>query len=139
MNSEEDQTVAQSINWGTSWDWRESHCAIWLTNTILSPSSRRGNGLHKAVDLVCDDYAIINAPFSGNLAGPVSRRDPEGNRYDGVKLLSDGEEEMMKRGAQDWERVLPWESIGYDNDDLLKWPCRPKKKKTGLMLNDNKL
>ncbi|KAG7215915.1 hypothetical protein INR49_002551 [Caranx melampygus] len=42
-----------------------------------------GNSLHKAVDLVCDDYGIINAPFSGNLAGPVSRRDPEGNQYDG--------------------------------------------------------
>lgn len=47
------------------------------------------------MDLVCDDYGIINAPFSGNLAGPVSWRDAEGNQYDGVKLLSDGEEEEM--------------------------------------------
>uniref|UniRef100_A0A3B5AG95 Si:ch1073-204b8.1 n=1 Tax=Stegastes partitus TaxID=144197 RepID=A0A3B5AG95_9TELE len=34
-------------------------------------NSKRVNGLHKAVDLVCDDYGIINAPFSGSLAGPV--------------------------------------------------------------------
>ncbi|KAE8287597.1 hypothetical protein D5F01_LYC13646 [Larimichthys crocea] len=52
-------------------------------------NSRRGNGLHKAVDLVCDDYGIVNTPFSGSLAGPVSRKDPAGNQYDGVKLLND--------------------------------------------------
>ncbi|XP_008296652.1 leukocyte cell-derived chemotaxin-2 [Stegastes partitus] len=52
-------------------------------------NSKRVNGLHKAVDLVCDDYGIINAPFSGSLAGPVSQKDPAGNHYDGVKLLSD--------------------------------------------------
>ncbi|XP_030292990.1 leukocyte cell-derived chemotaxin-2 [Sparus aurata] len=52
-------------------------------------NSRRGNDLHKAVDLVCDDYSIVNTPFSGSLAGPVSRKDPAGNQYDGVKLLSD--------------------------------------------------
>uniref|UniRef100_A0A665TTS1 Si:ch1073-204b8.1 n=1 Tax=Echeneis naucrates TaxID=173247 RepID=A0A665TTS1_ECHNA len=52
-------------------------------------NSKRCKGLHKAVDLVCDDYGSVNAPFSGNLAGPVSRKDPAGNRYDGVKLLSD--------------------------------------------------
>ncbi|XP_041864645.1 leukocyte cell-derived chemotaxin-2-like [Melanotaenia boesemani] len=52
-------------------------------------NSKRGNGLHKAVDLVCDDYSVINAPFSGSLAGPVSQKDPAGNQYDGVKLLSD--------------------------------------------------
>lgn len=52
-------------------------------------NSNRGNDLHKAVDLVCDDYGIINTPFSGSLAGPVSRKDPAGNQYDGVKLLND--------------------------------------------------
>ncbi|XP_047463390.1 leukocyte cell-derived chemotaxin-2-like [Mugil cephalus] len=52
-------------------------------------NSKRDNGLHKAVDLVCDDYGIINTPFTGSLAGPVSRKDTAGNRYDGVKLLSD--------------------------------------------------
>uniref|UniRef100_A0A3Q1CWG0 Uncharacterized protein n=1 Tax=Amphiprion ocellaris TaxID=80972 RepID=A0A3Q1CWG0_AMPOC len=52
-------------------------------------NSKRVNGLHKAVDLVCDDFGIINAPFSGSLAGPVSQKDPAGNQYDGVKLLSD--------------------------------------------------
>uniref|UniRef100_A0A7N8X6C5 Leukocyte cell-derived chemotaxin-2-like n=1 Tax=Mastacembelus armatus TaxID=205130 RepID=A0A7N8X6C5_9TELE len=31
-------------------------------------NSKRGNGLHRAVDLVCDDYGIVNAPFSGNRA-----------------------------------------------------------------------
>ncbi|CAN9501801.1 unnamed protein product [Ophioblennius macclurei] len=52
-------------------------------------NSKRVNGLHKAVDLVCDDYGIVNAPFTGSLAGPVSRKDPSGNQYDGVKLLND--------------------------------------------------
>uniref|UniRef100_UPI0037E948F7 leukocyte cell-derived chemotaxin-2-like n=1 Tax=Semicossyphus pulcher TaxID=241346 RepID=UPI0037E948F7 len=52
-------------------------------------NSRRGNDLHKAVDLVCDDYGIVSTPFSGTLAGPVSRKDPAGNQYDGVKLLND--------------------------------------------------
>ncbi|CAB1416546.1 unnamed protein product [Pleuronectes platessa] len=45
----------------------------------------RGNGLRKAVDLVCDDYGIVNAPFSGTLVGPVSRNDRAGNQYEGVK------------------------------------------------------
>ncbi|KAM9728565.1 leukocyte cell-derived chemotaxin-2 isoform 2-T2 [Menidia menidia] len=52
-------------------------------------NSKRGKGLHKAVDLVCDDYGVIKAPFSGSLAGPVSRKDAAGNHYDGIKLLSD--------------------------------------------------
>ncbi|KAM3869136.1 leukocyte cell-derived chemotaxin-2 [Diretmus argenteus] len=52
-------------------------------------NSRRRDNLHKAVDLVCDDYGIINAPFSGSLAGPVGRTGPEGIQYDGVKLVSD--------------------------------------------------
>ena len=47
------------------------------------------------MDLVCDDYGIVNGPFSGTLAGPVSRKDPAGNQYDGVKLLSDGMEDKM--------------------------------------------
>ncbi|TKS83073.1 SH3 and PX domain-containing protein 2B [Collichthys lucidus] len=58
-------------------------------------TASRGNGLHKAVDLVCDDYGIVNTPFSGSLAGPVSRKDPAGNQYDGVKLLNDGKEDKM--------------------------------------------
>uniref|UniRef100_A0A667X9D3 Si:ch1073-204b8.1 n=1 Tax=Myripristis murdjan TaxID=586833 RepID=A0A667X9D3_9TELE len=33
-------------------------------------NSRSGDDLHKAVDVVCDDYGVINAPFSGSLAGP---------------------------------------------------------------------
>ncbi|KAL7390499.1 hypothetical protein ABVT39_022365 [Epinephelus coioides] len=56
-------------------------CGVYISN--------RGNDLHKAVDLVCDDYSIVSAPFSGSLAGPVSRQEPAGNQYDGVKLLSD--------------------------------------------------
>lgn len=47
------------------------------------------------MDLVCDDYGIINTPFSGSLAGPVSRKDPAGNQYDGVKLLSDGKKDEV--------------------------------------------
>uniref|UniRef100_A0A3Q4BFR8 Uncharacterized protein n=1 Tax=Mola mola TaxID=94237 RepID=A0A3Q4BFR8_MOLML len=49
----------------------------------------RGNDLHKAVDLVCEDYGVVSTPFSGSLAGPVSQKDPDGNQYDGVKLLND--------------------------------------------------
>ncbi|XP_074468325.1 leukocyte cell-derived chemotaxin-2 [Sebastes fasciatus] len=52
-------------------------------------NSNRDNDRHKAVDLVCDDYGIVNAPFSGSLAGPVSRKEPAGNQYNGVKLLND--------------------------------------------------
>uniref|UniRef100_A0A8D0ATI0 Si:ch1073-204b8.1 n=2 Tax=Sander lucioperca TaxID=283035 RepID=A0A8D0ATI0_SANLU len=52
-------------------------------------NSNRGNYLHKAVDLVCDDYGIVSAPFSGSLAGPVSRKEPTGNQFDGVKLVND--------------------------------------------------
>lgn len=44
---------------------------------------------------MCDDYGVINAPFSGSLAGPVSQKDPAGNQYDGVKLLNDGKKDMM--------------------------------------------
>lgn len=47
------------------------------------------------MDLVCDDYSIVNTPFSGSLAGPVSRKDPAGNQYDGVKLLSDGKKDEV--------------------------------------------
>lgn len=47
------------------------------------------------MDLVCDDYGIVNTPFSGSLARPVSRKDPAGNQYDGVKLLSDGKKDEI--------------------------------------------
>lgn len=47
------------------------------------------------MDLVCDDYGIVNTPFSGSLAGPVSQKDPSGNQYDGVKLLNDGKKDMV--------------------------------------------
>ncbi|XP_056141476.1 leukocyte cell-derived chemotaxin-2-like [Lampris incognitus] len=52
-------------------------------------NSNRGEDLHKAVDVVCEDYATVNAPFSGSLAGPVGRTGPNGIQYDGVKLLND--------------------------------------------------
>lgn len=41
---------------------------------------------------MCEDYGVVSTPFSGSLAGPVSQRDPDGNQYDGVKLLNDGKE-----------------------------------------------
>uniref|UniRef100_A0A8C1BW14 Si:ch1073-204b8.1 n=2 Tax=Cyprinus carpio TaxID=7962 RepID=A0A8C1BW14_CYPCA len=28
---------------------------------------------HRGMDIVCGDYGIVNAPFSGNLGGPVGR------------------------------------------------------------------
>ena len=49
-------------------------------------SHRDDDSLHKAVDVVCDDYSIVNAPFSGTLRGPVV-----GIQYDGVKLTNSGE------------------------------------------------
>ncbi|KAM9788592.1 leukocyte cell-derived chemotaxin-2 [Neosynchiropus ocellatus] len=52
-------------------------------------NSGGGDGLHKAVDLVCDDYGVVNAPISGTLAGPVSQSDHRGIQFDGVKLVSD--------------------------------------------------
>ena len=39
---------------------------------------------------MCGDFAVVNAPFSGVLAGPVGRVGPDGIQYDGVKILSDG-------------------------------------------------
>lgn len=45
---------------------------------------------------MCDDYSIVNTPFSGILTGPVSQRDPDGHQYDGVKLLSDGKEQKIQ-------------------------------------------
>uniref|UniRef100_A0A3Q0RUP7 Si:ch1073-204b8.1 n=1 Tax=Amphilophus citrinellus TaxID=61819 RepID=A0A3Q0RUP7_AMPCI len=78
-------------------------------------NSQRVNGLHKAVDLVCDDYSIINTPFSGSLAGPVSRKDPAGNQFDGVKLLSD--EHCVKifniRPYRYFGPVTQGEALGY--------------------------
>uniref|UniRef100_A0A8C9R019 Si:ch1073-204b8.1 n=1 Tax=Scleropages formosus TaxID=113540 RepID=A0A8C9R019_SCLFO len=37
-------------------------------------NSKRGAGIHRAVDVVCDDYSVVNAPFSGTLGGPVYRK-----------------------------------------------------------------
>lgn len=44
---------------------------------------------------MCDDYGIVNTPFSGSLVGPVSRKDSAGHQYDGVKLLNDGKEDKI--------------------------------------------
>ncbi|XP_051960860.1 leukocyte cell-derived chemotaxin-2-like isoform X1 [Xyrauchen texanus] len=50
-------------------------------------SKRMGLNI-KAVDIVCDDYGIINAPFSGSLSGPVGRTVGDSIQYDGVKLYN---------------------------------------------------
>ncbi|CAL8365688.1 unnamed protein product [Lota lota] len=52
-------------------------------------NQRRGEDLHEAVDVVCEDFAVVNAPFSGVLAGPVGRTAPDGIQFDGVQILSD--------------------------------------------------
>uniref|UniRef100_A0A3B4A7P6 Uncharacterized protein n=1 Tax=Periophthalmus magnuspinnatus TaxID=409849 RepID=A0A3B4A7P6_9GOBI len=59
-------------------------------------NSRRfvGAKLHKAVDIVCDDLGVIQAPFSGNVSGPVSYTDPKGNQYEGVKLIGKGTSDL---------------------------------------------
>lgn len=77
--------------------WQIETGPVWcLCNSNLSScSSYRGNDLHKAVDLVCDDFGIIGAPFSGSSAGPVSRKESAGNQFDGVKLLNDGKEDKI--------------------------------------------
>ncbi|XP_063059088.1 uncharacterized protein LOC134452560 [Engraulis encrasicolus] len=51
-----------------------------------SYNSASNGVVHKAVDIVCDDYGSINAPFSGTLGGPVGRRGEDGIQFDGVKL-----------------------------------------------------
>ncbi|XP_054482326.1 myeloid protein 1-like [Anoplopoma fimbria] len=61
----------------------------YLKDKCSGDKTSRDNGLHKAVDLVCDDYGIVNAPFSGSLMGPVSRKEPAGIQYDGIKFLND--------------------------------------------------
>lgn len=75
-------------------NWNSSFKRLCNYITFSCHSSCRGNDLHQAVDLVCEDYGIVNAPFSGSLAGPVSRKDPAGNQFDGVKLLNDGKKGM---------------------------------------------
>ncbi|XP_031428677.1 leukocyte cell-derived chemotaxin-2-like isoform X2 [Clupea harengus] len=49
-------------------------------------NSVRNSALHKGVDVMCDDYGNINAPFTGTLGGPVGRRGTDGIQFDGVKL-----------------------------------------------------
>ncbi|XP_067280860.1 leukocyte cell-derived chemotaxin-2-like [Pseudorasbora parva] len=51
-------------------------------------NSRSNGGIHKGIDIVCSDYGIINAPFSGNLGGPVGRAVRDSFQYDGVKLYN---------------------------------------------------
>ena len=63
--------------------------------SLFCHSSCSVKGFHKAVDLVCDDYGIVNAPFSGSLVGPVSQKDIAGIQYDGIKLLNDGKKDKM--------------------------------------------
>ncbi|XP_066502480.1 leukocyte cell-derived chemotaxin-2-like [Hoplias malabaricus] len=48
-------------------------------------NTKSDGALHKAVDVVCDDFGIINAPFSGILGGPVGRKVGV-FQYDGIKL-----------------------------------------------------
>ncbi|KAM8834974.1 uncharacterized protein ACB058_016423 [Synchiropus picturatus] len=78
-------------------------------------NSGGGDGLHKAVDLVCDDYGVVNAPFSGALAGPVSHKHHMGVQYDGVKLISD--EHCVKifnvRPLRYMGPVVQGEPLGY--------------------------
>ncbi|XP_052444485.1 leukocyte cell-derived chemotaxin-2-like isoform X1 [Carassius gibelio] len=51
-------------------------------------NSRSDDRIHKGIHIVCGDYGIINAPFSGNLGGPVGRAVGDSVQYDGVKLYS---------------------------------------------------
>ncbi|XP_035289542.1 myeloid protein 1-like [Anguilla anguilla] len=52
--------------------------------------SKRGGRIHKAVDVVCEDYSVIRAPFQGTLGGPAQWRGKDGIQYDGVKLSNSG-------------------------------------------------
>ncbi|XP_050949091.1 leukocyte cell-derived chemotaxin-2 isoform X1 [Labeo rohita] len=51
-------------------------------------NSRSDGRIHKGIDIVCGDYGIINAPFTGNLGGPVGRAAGDSVQYDGVKLYN---------------------------------------------------
>ncbi|XP_016410911.1 leukocyte cell-derived chemotaxin-2 [Sinocyclocheilus rhinocerous] len=51
-------------------------------------NSRSDGRIHKGIDIVCGDYGIVNAPFSGNLGGPVGRAVGDSIQYDGVKLYN---------------------------------------------------
>ncbi|XP_016151447.1 leukocyte cell-derived chemotaxin-2-like [Sinocyclocheilus grahami] len=51
-------------------------------------NSRSDGRIHKGIDIVCGDYGIVNAPFSGNLGGPVGRAVGDSVQYDGVKLYN---------------------------------------------------
>ncbi|XP_056451337.1 leukocyte cell-derived chemotaxin-2-like isoform X1 [Gadus chalcogrammus] len=80
-------------------------------------NQRRGEDLHEAVDLVCGDFAVVNAPFSGVLAGPVGRVGHDGLQYDGVKIISDGEMYCVKifnvRPYRYLGAVSKGEGLGY--------------------------
>ncbi|XP_059381668.1 myeloid protein 1-like isoform X2 [Carassius carassius] len=58
-------------------------------------NSRSDDRIHKGIDIVCGDYGIVNAPFSGNLGGPVGRAVGDSVQYDGVKLFNKVQGEAM--------------------------------------------
>ncbi|XP_073680563.1 leukocyte cell-derived chemotaxin-2-like [Garra rufa] len=60
-------------------------CDSYGCGGFNSTSDRR---THKGTDIVCSDYGIINAPFTGNLGGPVGRAVGDSIQYDGVKLYN---------------------------------------------------
>ncbi|KAJ7997193.1 hypothetical protein DPEC_G00226410 [Dallia pectoralis] len=73
-------------------------------------SRRDGDGVRKGVDVVCDDYGVVNAPFSGTLGGPVA-----GVQYDGV-ILSNSEHCVKIFNIRPYRYTGPvsqGESLGY--------------------------
>lgn len=69
--------------------------AYKAVNVIGSFMSCRNSALHKGVDVMCDDYGNINAPFTGTLGGPVGRRGTDGIQFDGVKLSNSGKSTVL--------------------------------------------
>ncbi|XP_015205061.2 leukocyte cell-derived chemotaxin-2-like [Lepisosteus oculatus] len=49
-------------------------------------NSKRGSHVHKAVDIVCDDYTVVHAPFTGMLRGRVQPHGDSSTNDDGVEL-----------------------------------------------------
>uniref|UniRef100_A0A8C2HQC9 Si:ch1073-204b8.1 n=1 Tax=Cyprinus carpio TaxID=7962 RepID=A0A8C2HQC9_CYPCA len=74
-------------------------------------------GSHRGMDIVCGDYGIVNAPFSGNLGGPVGRAVGDSVQYDGVKLYNKGILHCVKifsiRPYVYFGSVVQGEAMGY--------------------------
>ncbi|XP_033907540.3 leukocyte cell-derived chemotaxin-2-like isoform X1 [Acipenser ruthenus] len=74
-----------------SWD---SLCAGHVSNRVRGCdkfgcggfNANRGSRIHRGIDVVCDDYSIVYAPFTGTLRGQAQPYGDASTIDDGVKL-----------------------------------------------------